>query len=70
MTERKPAIWTNQWVRELPWRTLQKWRRQHKRDFPSLSITQQRRFVMLEREWIRRKREGGGGWAAKDNLYD
>lgn len=62
---REPAAWTNQWLRELPWRTVVKWNS----TIVTLGIPTKgllhSRFLRLQKEYARRKREGGGGLAAQ-----
>jgi hypothetical protein len=61
---RAPAAWTDQWIRELSWREIQRIRRSlYGRPVP-LGIVGSR-MRRLEAEWERRKREGGGGWGAQ-----
>ena len=59
-------VWSNQWLRERSWRTIQRYVRQFRNFDPLIddSIYQSRRKRTFE-EWARRKREGGGGLAAK-----
>jgi hypothetical protein len=61
--ERKPSAWTNQWMRELPYRELKRMLA-----FPfddSWDALQKQRWLRLQDEWKRRKKEGRGGWAAE-----
>ena len=61
----KPTAWTNQWIRELPWRTVRKINSDVLKDgLPSGGI-ERSRAIRVQAEWSRRKREGGGGLVAE-----
>lgn len=63
-TAGKPARWTDQWLRELSWREVREMNSSILRNgIPEYGILRSR-CIRLQAEWARRKREGGGGWAA------
>ena len=58
-------VWSKSWLRRLSWEDLIKLKKTwmlHLHPLNSLQIARKRRTF---EEWDRRKREGGGGWAAK-----
>lgn len=64
MKPREPAAWTDQWIRELSWRTLRRMLNEPF-DADAASRYERSRQKRLEAELARRKREGGGGWVAE-----
>jgi hypothetical protein len=54
--------WSNAWLRQLPWRELIRMCSLSPDEAEGIQLARIRR---LHQELARRKREGGGGWAAK-----
>lgn len=66
MKQKRPAAWTDRWLRQVPYRQMQKLIRYFddpKVELSSLGISRKRRTKV---EWQRRKREGRGGLAARE----
>ena len=66
----KPSAWTDRWLKQLPWRELQRMKRLCEKKNLTFELTglEKSRIRRLLAEWERRKREGGGGWAAKRDI--
>ena len=62
---REPARWSNQWLREMPWRELIKLRQVIAALGVPIHGMIRSRCLRIESEWDRRKREGGGGLIAE-----
>lgn len=74
---KEPVAWSEKWLRRLSWREVRTMNTQiNNRAAQSIlgrplpSGIERSRFRRLQKEWARRKREGGGGLAAgKDGDY-
>ena len=66
MSLRSPPRWSNRWLREMSWRELEEIHRAVlTHGIPVSPAFIASRLRRAEAEWDRRKKEGGGGWAAK-----